>query len=62
MDLNLESNIITIVVGNHCSVGFVVRIIVRRIFHCTRVEDLRSIVLKRHKYLGMLVKSFLEFM
>lgn len=62
MDLSLESNKIEEIVGDSCIVGYVARIISRRIFHCMRVVDHRSIVLRRHKQLVMLDKEFLGHM
>ena len=62
MDLSLESIIIKVVAENHCSVGFVSRIIIRRIIHCTRVVDLRTTVPRRCIQLGMLVITFLRSM
>ena len=50
-------------VGNHCSVGYVVRIIVRGIVRSVRVVvDPRSIVLGRCIQLVMLVITFLRYM
>ena len=49
MDLSLESSKIRVVAENRCSVGYVARIIVRRLLYCIRVEDLKSIILMRHK-------------
>lgn len=62
MDLNLESKRIRVVAENHCSVGYVERIIAKRIVHCIRVENLIFIVLGRHKQLGMLDITFLGSM
>jgi len=62
MDLNLESNKIDVVAEKHCSIGFVAKIIARRIVHCIRVTYLISKVLRRHRQLEMLVKAFLESM
>jgi len=46
-------------VGNHCSVGYVVRIIIRVIVHSIGVVvHPKSIVLKRHLQLVMLVIEF----
>jgi len=56
---DLESNRLETVVENQCSVGYVVRIIIRGIVHSIRVVvDPRSIVLGRHIQLVMLVKAF----
>jgi len=62
MGRSLQSSRIEVMVGDHCSIGYVENIITRRIVHCTRVADLKSIVLKRHRQLGMLVITFLGFM
>lgn len=62
MDLILEISRIKVVIENHYSVGFVARIMVRRIVHCTNVANLKSIVLRRRKQLGMLVRAFFRFM
>jgi len=46
---DMERNMLAVVVGNHCSVGYVVRIIVRGIVYSIRVVvEFRSIVLKRN--------------
>ena len=47
MDISLERSKIKIVVENHCSVGFMVKTIARRIVHCIGVEDLRLTMLRR---------------
>ena len=45
----MESSKLEAVVGNHCIIGYVVRIIVRGIFHIIRVVvDPISIVFRRH--------------
>lgn len=62
MGLSLESDKIEVMVGDHCSAGFVAKIITRRIFHYINVAGLISIVLRRCKQLGMLAITFLEFM
>ena len=62
MDLTLKSSRIRLVAKNHCSVGFVERIITRRIVSCITVIDLRFIVHRRHKLLGMLDITFLGSM
>lgn len=62
MDLILETNRIRVVVENCCSVVFVTNIIAIRIIYCIRVAYLRSIVLMRHKYLGMWAREFLGSM
>jgi len=62
MGRNLERNRTEVMVGDHCNVGYVAKIIARRIVHCTRVASLRSIALRRCKKLGTLVIKFLEFM
>ena len=60
---DMESNMLEAVVGNHYSVGYVVRIIIRGIFHRIRVVvDPISIVYRRHIHLVMLVIAFLRSM
>jgi len=61
MGLNLESNKIEVMVGDFCNDGFVVMIITRIISRCIRVENLRSIVLKRCRQLRMSAITFLIF-
>ena len=56
---SLESSKLEVIVKHHYSVGYLAKIIVRRIFHCTREVGLRSICSKN---LGMVVIEFLEFM
>ena len=47
---DMESGMLEAVVGNHCSVGYVVRIIIRGIVHSIIVVvDSISIVLRRHR-------------
>jgi len=58
-----ERNRLKPVVGNHCSVGYVVRIIIRGIFHSIRVVvDPKYLVLRRGIELVMLVIAFLGSM
>ena len=59
---NMERNRLDMVVENHCSVGYVARIIVRGIFCSIKVVDPRYIVLGRHIQLVMLVIEFLGSM
>lgn len=49
MGHNLEDNRIEVMVKDNCSVGYVARIISRRISHRIRVLGLRSIVHKKCK-------------
>ena len=60
---NAKRSKLEAVVGNHYSVGYVVRIIVRGIVHSIRVVlNPRSIVLRRCIQLVMLVIAFLGSM
>ena len=61
MDFNIRS-ITRVVAGSLCSVGLVARIITREIVHNIRVEKWIFIILRRHRYFGMLDKVFLGFM
>jgi len=59
----MESSGIEAVVGNHCSAGYMVRIIIKGIVRSTRVViDPRFTVLRRHIQLVMLVITFLRSM
>ncbi len=58
MDLSLKNSRIKVTMGDHCSVGFVARIIERRNVHYTKVAGLRSIVPKRQRQLGKLFRAF----
>lgn len=60
--MDLERNIIKVVLENHSSIVFVAKTITRRIVHYTRMEGHKSIVLRRHRQLKMLVKSSLKSM
>ena len=62
MGLSLKSGKITVVVGNCCNVGYVTKVIARRIFYCIKVEILRSTVHRRQRKLEMLGKEFLRCM
>lgn len=62
MDLSMERRKIRVMTENSFNVGYVTRITTRRIACCTRVVDLRFIMLKRCKQLGILDKEFLGSM
>lgn len=61
MDLIPESSKIEVMVVDHCSARFVEKII-KRIFCCTKVAVLKSIVLRKRRQLGMLAIIFLGFL
>jgi len=46
---NLESSRVEVMVEDYCRVGYVAKIIVRRIVHSTMEVGLIFIVLRRHK-------------
>ncbi len=46
---DMERSRLEVMVEDHCSVGYVAMIIVRRIIHYTREVGLIYIVLRRHK-------------
>ena len=59
---DMEGSRLETVVRNHCNVGFVENITIRRIVHCIRVEERISTMLKRKILLEMLVITFLGSM
>lgn len=61
MDFSLRSRT-RVMTASLCSVGLVARIITGDIFHKIKVVNLKFIVLKRHRQLGILGKIFLQFM
>lgn len=62
VDLNREGRRLKAMVRDGCSVGHVVRSILRSIVYRVRVEDLKVTVHRKHKLLGMLGKKILVSM